>query len=443
MAKTDFSSSFLLEKNDYELIQMLNTQEKSELLDAVFIYNIKGHKKELSTNLGKAVFFHMQSYFDKNTEKYNEKIKNTKSKAGIISGLKRSITYKNLTENEQKIWLQNKINTIFNDDNNLTQFNTNEQVLNSVLTENEHNLTEVQHNFNTNLTDGTTVSTLDLTDNRYKIIDNRYKINDIKIIDNKNIDSDENDKAYNQNIETDKIIEKAEKSISNNQDISLPNKEVSSSIPIKQENDIKQSPFYQLSVRLKAIVQYQKHIHITDGQLTKWTKEIEALHKSLSRARGEEAMESIEAIINLLERDTDNIDKYKPVIESGTSLREKFSKIENYYTRKLIELQQQQKQQEPPEDDFDRYWEQVAKNEQEKERKQKEANEKQCREAEARAMAEALTEKREGEGAGETRENIAIAFNDILKANESDLNLNNEMILKNNLHIESDRIYHQ
>ena len=53
-------------------------------------------------------------------------------------------------------------------------------------------------------------------------------------------------------------------------------------------------------------------------------------------------------IINTLNADIDYEDKYKPVIESGKSFREKFIKIEDYYKRRQMQYIKQKQ-----EDDWD------------------------------------------------------------------------------------------
>lgn len=133
MKKLDFNIFFLIKKSDYDIINLLDSQQKGELLTAIFEYQVNNKEINFTNDKIKIVFYHMKDYFDDNAEKYNEKIKNTKSKAGIISGIKRSREYKQLlTEKEQQEYLQNKLNQIFNDNQELTEINTNEQKLTDV-----------------------------------------------------------------------------------------------------------------------------------------------------------------------------------------------------------------------------------------------------------------------------------------------------------------------
>jgi hypothetical protein len=108
----------------------------------------------------------------------------------------------------------------------------------------------------------------------------------------------------------------------------------------KKKNNLiysdEKSEFDLLSLKLKNIVQKNKRVNITDKQLKTWSSDIKNTFNDL-KIRGEEvALNDIKNIFFLLEKDVDTIDKYKPVIESGKSFREKFSKIENYFKRKGI-----------------------------------------------------------------------------------------------------------
>lgn len=173
MKKTDFNTFFLIKKTDYDIIKLLDTQQKGELFNAIFEYQVNNKEINLTDDKTKIIFYHMKDYFDDNAEKYNKRIKNTKSKAGIISGIKRSREYKQLlTEKEQQEYLQNKLNELLNEDldlteinRNLTEINTKDDVLKCIETETNTSLTEKEHN----LTDVNFVSNKKLTNTDTKI----------------------------------------------------------------------------------------------------------------------------------------------------------------------------------------------------------------------------------------------------------------------------------
>ena len=97
------------------------------------------------------------------------------------------------------------------------------------------------------------------------------------------------------------------------------------------------------SNRIKQLVETQKRINITNIQVANWTTEINKLYKTLEVVRGnEEAIDSMFLMINTLNADVNYQDKYKPVIESGKSFREKFIKIEDYYKRRQTQMKNQQ-----------------------------------------------------------------------------------------------------
>lgn len=61
---------FILYKDNYEQIQQLSTEEKAELLDAIFEYNISGDTKPL-TPIVKVIFGFLKLQFDRDILKYN------------------------------------------------------------------------------------------------------------------------------------------------------------------------------------------------------------------------------------------------------------------------------------------------------------------------------------------------------------------------------------
>lgn len=116
-----------------------------------------------------------------------------------------------------------------------------------------------------------------------------------------------------------------------------------------QQTDPLFSQFTEIANRIKQLIETQKRINITNSQLSNWTTEISKLYKTLESARGSEnAIYSMFLMINTLNADIDYEDKYKPVIESGKSFREKFIKIEDYYKRRQMQYMKQKQ-----EDDWD------------------------------------------------------------------------------------------
>ncbi|HSQ97517.1 MAG TPA: hypothetical protein VLL98_02240 [Rickettsiales bacterium] len=111
-----------------------------------------------------------------------------------------------------------------------------------------------------------------------------------------------------------------------------------------QQSDPLYPQFTEIANRIKQLIETQKRINITNSQLSNWTTEISKLYKTLESARGSEnAIYSMFLIINTLNADIDYEDKYKPVIESGKSFREKFIKIEDYYKRRQMQYMKQKR----------------------------------------------------------------------------------------------------
>ena len=116
-----------------------------------------------------------------------------------------------------------------------------------------------------------------------------------------------------------------------------------------QQADPLYSDFLEISNRIKQLIESQKRINITNSQLSNWTTEISKLYKSLESARGSEnAIYDMYLMINTLNADIWYEDKYKPVVESGKSFKEKFIKIEDYYKRRQMQYVKQKQ-----EDDWD------------------------------------------------------------------------------------------
>ena len=212
MRKLDFNNSFLINKADYEIVNLLDIQEKGELMNAIFEYQVNNKIINFSNDKIKIVFYHMKMYFDDNSDKYNEKIKNTKSKAGIISGIKRSREYKLLLKEEEKQeFLKKRLEEVENLTNltELTEINKNEHNLtpvnsvNSCLTQtntNEHNSTNVNYVNNDIFIPNEKLTNININKNINK------NIND-NINDNININ---NNNYHHQSINQSFIFEKIE-----------------------------------------------------------------------------------------------------------------------------------------------------------------------------------------------------------------------------------------
>ena len=109
------------------------------------------------------------------------------------------------------------------------------------------------------------------------------------------------------------------------------------------KNDPNFKYFLEIANRIKQLVETQKRINITNIQVANWATEVNKLYKTLEVVRGnEEAIGSMFLMINTLNADVNYQDKYKPVIESGKSFREKFIKIEDYYKRRQTQMKNQQ-----------------------------------------------------------------------------------------------------
>ena len=82
---------------------------------------------------------------------------------------------------------------------------------------------------------------------------------------------------------------------------------------------------------IKNIVESKKRIKVNHNQLISWSKEIERLYKKIAFRGEEQAKEDIKQAIQFLIDHTN--EQYVPVVESGKSFYEKFSKIEDAMNR--------------------------------------------------------------------------------------------------------------
>ncbi len=149
MKKIDYNKAFLLYKTDKIFLDNLSDIQVASLFRAIFDFQIDGIVPNLDEKT-QMVFLHFKSYFDINTEKYNEKVENSYSKAGKISGFKRGKQYKSyLTHfndvknvNNRLTMLTNvknvkNVNNDFNEINDVKNVKKNEQTLNGIFVSNE------------------------------------------------------------------------------------------------------------------------------------------------------------------------------------------------------------------------------------------------------------------------------------------------------------------
>lgn len=123
-----------------------------------------------------------------------------------------------------------------------------------------------------------------------------------------------NNKGYNNKPKNKKIIEKNKKVI-------LPNGPTK-----KEEQEVLIEPYIELAKRLSSVIQKTKNIDHTKPQLKAWAVEIKKLNtkNNIPYSRINDALEWYENNVG---------GEFVPVIESGTSLRNKFIKLENAIDR--------------------------------------------------------------------------------------------------------------
>ena len=85
----------------------------------------------------------------------------------------------------------------------------------------------------------------------------------------------------------------------------------------------------QSAIKIADIVRSKKQINITNQQINDWANQIRLLEKQDLKQRATAMQDIIKAIEAI-----DCEDKYCPVVQSGFSFREKFTKIEDYIKRK-------------------------------------------------------------------------------------------------------------
>lgn len=104
-------------------------------------------------------------------------------------------------------------------------------------------------------------------------------------------------------------------------------------IVLEEEVKVKKidTDFLEFAKGIKNIVESKKRIKVSHNQLISWAKEIEKLYKKIVFRGEEQAKEDIKQAIQFLIDHTN--EQYVPVVESGKSFYEKFSKIEDAMAR--------------------------------------------------------------------------------------------------------------
>lgn len=123
----------------------------------------------------------------------------------------------------------------------------------------------------------------------------------------------------------------------NDNNISVDNfssEDFSEEIVLEEEVKVKRidNDFLEFAKGLKSYVENKKRIKVSNSQLDNWAKEIEKLYKKIAFRGEEQAKEDIKQAIQFL-INYGGTDKYYPVVESGKSFYEKFSKIEDAMAR--------------------------------------------------------------------------------------------------------------
>ena len=98
-----------------------------------------------------------------------------------------------------------------------------------------------------------------------------------------------------------------------------------------KKTDIIDNDFLEFAKGIKSIVENKKRIKVNHNQLVSWAKEVKKLFKKIAFRGEEQAKEDIKKAIQFLIDHTN--EQYIPVVESGKSFFEKFSKIEDAMNR--------------------------------------------------------------------------------------------------------------
>lgn len=140
--------------------------------------------------------------------------------------------------------------------------------------------------------------------------------------------------TINKNVKDKNIIYK--NTIYKNNNISVDNfseEDFEDEFIVEEEVKVKKidTDFLEFAKGIKNIVESKKRIKVSHNQLISWAKEIEKLYKKIVFRGEEQAKEDIKQAIQFLIDHTN--EQYVPVVESGKSFYEKFSKIEDAMAR--------------------------------------------------------------------------------------------------------------
>ena len=232
---------------------------------------------------------------------------------------------------------KNYYNINFDKIQNLLENDTTRQTENDTTGQSENNTTSSFQIITTSDIENNITSDCEI--NTTSNSENTTTYNKNKISKNKEIKTNNKENILKESLIENEKNQKNEIQIANQTQIQ---KQTQTKIQLLK-NDPNFKYFLEIANRIKQLVETQKRINITNIQVANWATEVNKLYKTLEVVRGnEEAIGSMFLMINTLNADVNYQDKYKPVIESGKSFREKFIKIEDYYKRRQTQMKNQQ-----------------------------------------------------------------------------------------------------
>lgn len=232
---------------------------------------------------------------------------------------------------------KNYYNINFEKIQNLLENNTTRQTENDTTRQSENNTTSLLKIITTSDIENNITSDCEI--NTTSNSENTTTYNKNKISKNKEIKTNNKENILKESFFENEKNQKNEIQIANQTQIQKQTQTKTQLL----KNDPNFKYFLEIANRIKQLVETQKRINITNIQVANWATEVNKLYKTLEVVRGnEEAIGSMFLMINTLNADVNYQDKYKPVIESGKSFREKFIKIEDYYKRRQTQMKNQQ-----------------------------------------------------------------------------------------------------
>lgn len=101
---------------------------------------------------------------------------------------------------------------------------------------------------------------------------------------------------------------------------------------IDNQNLEENSDFLEIAKGLQSMVESKKRMKVSKIQLLNWSKEIKSLFSIISKIRGsDQALDDIKKAVQFLIDHSG--EEYIPVVESGKSFKDKFSKVEDAIKR--------------------------------------------------------------------------------------------------------------